>query len=233
LSGTGNDATIGIGDLPEADVLLEPERIKGGGLDPARRLTIGGPLTIPLDEGTADPNDHELRAFMTQEAGTYAYWQVLLSCTFRRDDDEPFASASVNLTLAREDGKPEPAPVAWSMRPLSLLQLRPIPWSVKLGTSVHFLTAEAEWHPGDKTEPAVLALGELEPTPGWDFSKTAASPLLGSQRLTLIVRAPVGVATAGELSVDAGIIRRRSGVVPHASLFPTGRTLPFRIPPSA
>jgi hypothetical protein len=219
-------------DLPETEVLLEPRRSKGVGLAPASRLTVGGPFATPLDADTADPDDHELRAFIASEASTYAYWLVLLSCTFRGDDGEPFSRASVNLTLLRKDGKEDSVPVAWSMRPASLLQLRPIPWTIRLGMSLKILNVETEWHPGDRTQAAVLALGELEPSPGWEFTKTPASPLLGTQRLATVVRAPRGVETVGELSVDALITRRRFGLVPHTSMFPTGPTKPFRIPPA-
>jgi hypothetical protein len=222
--------TLSFDDLPETEVFLEPKRTKGAGPAAAPRLTVGGPFPTALSADTADPDDHELRAFLASEARTHAYWLVLLSCTFRRDDDEPFSRASVNLTLRRDDGKEEPAPVAWSMRPTSLLQVRPIPWTIKLGITLKILNVETEWHPGDRTQAAVLALGELEPNAGWEFSKTPAAPLLGTQRLAMIVRTPRGVKTVGDLSVDALITRRRFGLVPHTSMFPTGPAKPFLLP---
>src|SRR5262249_19143215 len=106
------------------------------------------------------------------------------------------------------------------------------PWSIRLGMNLKILNIETEWHPGDSTQAAVLALGELEPSPGWEFTKTPVSPLLGTQRLVTVVRAPRGVETVGELSVDALITRRRFGLVPHTSMFPTGPTKSFRIPPA-
>src|SRR5262249_441892 len=142
----------------------------------------------------------------------------------------------------RKDRKEDSVPVAWSMRPASLLQLRPIPWSIRLGMNLKILNIETEWHPGDSTQAAVLALGELEPSPGWEFTKTPVSPPLGpktprsarpgTQRLVTVGRAPRGVETVGELSVDALITRRRFGLVPHTSMFPTGPTKSFRIPPA-
>ena len=217
-------------DLPGEEVLLEPRRSKGPGLQPESRLTVGGPFAVPLDEGAVDPADYELRSFINREAATNTYWLVRLNCTFRADDDEPFSRAWVNLTLTREDSQADPQPVAWSMRPLSLLQVHEIPWTIKMGINAKILNAEAEWHPAGKTRPAVLAMGELEPRPGWDFSATESSPLVGVQRLALVLRAPRDIAIVGELSVDAIIRRRRFGLIPHHSRFPTGPAAPFRIP---
>jgi hypothetical protein len=63
--------------------------------------------------------------------------------------------------------------------------------------TLKILNVEAEWHPGGMTQAAVLALGKLEPSAGWEFAKTPAAPLLGSQRLAMVVRAPCGVETVG------------------------------------
>jgi hypothetical protein len=162
-------------DLPGKEVLFEPRRSKGPGLQPAPRLTVGGPFAVPLDDAI-DPDDHELRRFIDHEAATHTYWLVRLNCTLRADDDEPFHKAWMNLTLTREDSRPEPLPVAWSMRPLSLLQVREIPWIIKIGINAKILNAEAEWHPGGKTQPTVLAMGELEPSPVGTSRRQTAHP---------------------------------------------------------
>ena len=218
-------------DLPGEEVLLEPRRSKGPGSEPTPRLTVGGPIAVPLDDDAIDSADHELRSFIDHhEAATHAYWLVRLNCTFRANDEEPFSRAWVNITLTREDSQPELQPLAWSMRPLSLLQVHEIPWTIKIGLNAKILNAEAEWHPSGKTRPAVLAMGELEPNPGWDFSATDSSPLVGVQRLALVLRAPYDITTVGELSVDAIVRRRRFGLIPHSGRFPTNPAALFRIP---
>jgi hypothetical protein len=45
-----------------------------------------------------------------------------------------------------------------------------------------------------------------------------------------VLRAPRGVPTMGELSVDATIRRRRMGVIPHRARFPSGPAKHFRVP---
>src|SRR5579863_6598062 len=119
-------------ELPDEEVLLEPRRAKGPGLQPIR-LSVGGPFPVPLDDGSVDPDDHELRNFINHEAATHAYWLVRLACTFQAESDEPFIKAWLNFKLARDDGRAEPEPVAWSMTPFSLLQLRDSPWKIKVG----------------------------------------------------------------------------------------------------
>jgi hypothetical protein len=215
-------------ELPDEEVLLEPRRVKGSGLQPVR-LSVGGPFPVPLDDGSVDPDDHELRNFINHEAATHAYWLVRLACTFQAESDEPFVRAWLNLKLARDDGKAEPEPVAWSMTPFALLQLRDSPWTIKVGASAKILNAETEWHPGAKAQAAVLAIGELEATPGWEFARTDAAPLSGTQRLAFVLRAPRDVPTMGELSVDATIRRRRMGVIPHSARFPSGPAKHFRV----
>jgi hypothetical protein len=116
------------------------------------------------------------------------------------------------------------------MTPFSLLQLRDSPWTIKVGVNAKILNAETEWHPGATAQAAVLAVGELEATPGWEFARTDTAPLSGTQRLAFVLRASRDVPTVGELSVDATIRRRRMGVIPHRACFPSGPAKHFRVP---
>ena len=62
------------------------------------------------------------------------------------------------------------------------------------------------------------ALNVRRADPVWEFTRTSTTPVYGAHLLTLMVRAPAGVAVRGRLSVLASIQRRHLKVFPYRVL---------------
>ena len=186
------------------------------------RIAVGEPQVRRLTPADAGP-DAELAHFIESESATWDYYLVALSCTFVSDNGQPqLATAWLRLTLTGQGDAGDP--IAYSMDPLVLDEIQPLPYTIKL--TVRCVISSEFSLQGDrgKRRSAVQALYEGTSKPAWTFARTPAKPLHGVQRLRLVVRAPASQLARGSIDVGATIRRRGLGanapsyVMPFADL---------------
>jgi hypothetical protein len=191
------------------------------------RLSLGDPLSVALTPDFA-ADDNELRAFVESEAASARYWLVHLACTFSPADGELLESAWLTVTLRREDGGGIPRPIAWSMSPMR--QERPVQRSrtLKIGAKAKVIEASAD--AGTTVTGGLVYLEALnlqEPTPSWEFRRTAADEITGSCRLALVVRGPREVGVDGTVELTATVRTRRFGLLAVRADVPDRPSLTF------
>jgi hypothetical protein len=204
-------------ELPEGEPVPLPlnlRTVRGRPAPPApyrldNRIAVGRPhirRLTPADAGS----DAELARFIESEAAAWDYFLVALSCTFVSDDEQRLATAWLRLTLTTPgDGD---GPVACSMDPLVLDEIRALPFTIKL-TVPCVISSEVSIQ-GDrgKREIAVQALYEGTANPAWTFAETSTKRLHGVQRLRLVVRGPAAQPVNGDIDVGATVRYRRLGM---------------------
>ena len=113
-----------------------------------------------------------------------------LACNFYPTERWVFSKARLTVTLAREDGRAAPAPIAYALRPLSDRDGSAREQSVEIGADMKFVSVKG----GDKStspgEEFVRGYGVQESVSYWEFTATQHQPLQGSFLLWLIARAP-------------------------------------------
>jgi hypothetical protein len=178
------------------------------------RLSLGEPLALPLTPDRTG-EDAALRAFVEAEAATSGYWLVHLACTFTPADDERLERAWLTVSLERDDGAQAPGPIAWSMAPMRLERPLQRGRTLKIGANAAFASAGVET--GTTTTGAAVYLAALnlqEPTPTWEFTRTAADEIRGATQLALVVRAPRAAPVSGTVELTAALRTRRFGLLP-------------------
>lgn len=234
-------------DIPEPDwqsAALAPEdrSTKGSGPPPSERLrgwvALGEPVAIPLTLARVGADD-DLRHFIEEAGATHAFHLVHLACSFRPADDEPFAKAWLAVSLARSEGDGEaPTPIAWSMQPQRLSDAVQAAQTVRLGGALKLFDNGPGIESGAETteswtrhDPFLEAFNELRADPLWEFTRTARAAIRGQFRLTLVVRAPRDVPTAGEVSLATVVQRRHFGLIPYTATLDEKPTLRFTLAP--
>jgi hypothetical protein len=235
-------------ELPEKitwhETVLEPDEsriTKGVDVAGAGQLkgwvSLGEPVIFPITLDEVPEDDPDLRQFLAANGATYNFYMVHLACTFRPADGESFDKAWLAVDLSREDGLPQPQPIAWSMKPTKLDKLVEISRTVKLGATLKLaeivvgpeagLEQERKW---TGSEIFLEALNELQPNPIWEFSRTNSVEIRGGHRLVLVARTPKEAATQGAVSLSASVERKRLGIIPYRAAFPQAPDLAFRLP---
>jgi hypothetical protein len=174
------------------------------------RIAVGLPQIRRLSPADAGP-DAELAHFIESESAKWDYFLAALSCTFISDSNQLLVSAWLRLSLTCPSGSGSEGPIACSMDPLVLDEIRALPYTIKL-TVPCVISSEISLQ-GDraKHETAVQALYEGTDKPAWTFAETSAKRLHGVQRLRLVVRAPAGRPVKGSIEVGATVRHRRLG----------------------
>jgi hypothetical protein len=113
-----------------------------------------------------------------------------LACSFYPTEDWVFSSARLTVVLAREDGRAAPAPIAYSLRPLSDRDGSAREQSVEIGADMKFVSLKGGERSTAPGEEFVRGYGLQESVSFWDFTATQHQPLQGSFLLWLIARAP-------------------------------------------
>jgi hypothetical protein len=235
-------ATMEMPETPFHDLVLEPERrtTRGGNPVSDHRLegwmSLGEPVSIPItSESVGD--DEELRQVVEAEAEKFKYHLVYLACTFRPYDDEPFLRAYLQVQLAHTNGKREPRPIAWSMRPLRLEDAVELSRTVKLEAKLPLVPQVFSAGTGAEiTEKSTVrdvfleAMNEREPNPTWEFYRTDRAEIRGVQRLYLVTRSPKDIVAQGTVALSATIQRRLLGIVPYHATFPDAPYRSFQLP---
>lgn len=186
------------------------------------RIAIGGPLGVPITPTSAYvAASGELRAFVEQEAGRFAYHLVHLSITFAAAPEKPsLERATVDLTLTA-DGE---APIAWSMDPLHVSDASTVRTSLEFAPTLKLSELEvglgSVGHERERpvTNSFLVAENPMRSDPRWTFRRTKSRPLRGSQRLVLVVRAPWKVDAQLTGKVTASTLHRSFLRKEHAEL---------------
>ena len=175
------------------------------------RIAVGRPQVRRLTPADAGP-DAELAHFIESESPNWDYFLTALSCTFISDGDQALVTAWLRLSLSCPGNNSDDGPMACSMDPLVLEEIRAIPYSIKL--TVPCVIASEISLQGDrgKHEIAVQALYEGTDKPAWTFAETSTKRLHGIQRLRLIVRSPAGRPVEGSIDIGATVRHRRLGI---------------------
>jgi hypothetical protein len=137
----------------------------------------------------ASEGDARLRA-RVKEGELAVFANLQLACSFYPTENWVFSKARLTVALAREDGRPAPLPIAYSLLPLSDRDGSAREQSVEIGTDLKFLTAKV----GDKStapgEQFVRGYGVQESVSFWELTATTVERLDGAFVLWLIARAP-------------------------------------------
>lgn len=203
-------------DLPEGESVplpLDLRTIRGRPAPAAPfrldgRIAVGRPHIRRLTSADAG-SDGELARFIESESTAWDHFLVALSCTFVSDDEQRLATAWLRLTLTTPgDGD---GPVASSMDPLVLDEIRVLPFTIKLTVPCVISSEVSLQGERGKREIAVQALYEGTARPAWTFAETSTRRLHGVQRLRLVVRGPVAQPVKGDIDVGATVRHRRLG----------------------
>jgi hypothetical protein len=171
------------------------------------RASLGTPDVLVLTPATAD-EDVRLRDRLAQEEGAI-FANLQLACSFHPARDWIFTGARLTVVLARADGQAAPAPIAYSLRPLSELDGTARENNVEIGADVKFVSAKAAQKSTRGGKMFVRGYGLQESTSFWEFTPTRARPLEGSFWLWLIVKAPLETDLAITSSLLVGVSPRR------------------------
>jgi len=168
------------------------------------RASLGTPDVLVLTPATAE-QDVRLRDCLAQEKSAI-FANLQLACSFRPARDWIFTGARLTVVLARADGKAAPAPIAYSLRPLSELDGTARENNVEIGADVKFVSAKAGQASSRGGKVFVRGYGLQESTSFWEFTPTRARPLEGAFWLWLIAKAPLET----DLAITSSLLVRVS-----------------------
>ena len=168
------------------------------------RASLGTPDVLVLTPATAE-QDVRLRDCLAQEKSAI-FANLQLACSFRPARDWIFTGARLTVVLARADGKAAPAPIAYSLRPLSELDGTARENNVEIGADVKFVSAKAGQTSSRGGKVFVRGYGLQESTSFWEFTPTRARPLEGAFWLWLIAKAPLET----DLAITSSLLVRVS-----------------------
>ncbi|GAA1294857.1 hypothetical protein GCM10009647_006320 [Streptomyces sanglieri] len=66
----------------------------------------------------------------------------------------------------------------------------------------------------------VVGMGKLRSDPEWRFRPVNGRPLVGDERISMVVRIPAGQLAQATLQVSATVRQRRMGLVPYRAELP-------------
>jgi hypothetical protein len=168
------------------------------------RASLGTPDVLVLTPATTE-DDPRLRDRLAEEKSAI-FANLQLACSFRPARDWKFTGARLTVVLARADGKAAPAPIAYSLRPLSELDGTARENNVEIGADVKFVSAKATQRYTRGGRMFVRGYGLQESTSFWEFTPTRVRPLEGSFWLWLIAKAPLET----DLAITSSLLVRVS-----------------------
>jgi hypothetical protein len=168
------------------------------------RASLGTPDVLVLTPATTE-DDPRLRDHLAEEKSAI-FANLQLACSFRPAKDWRFTGARLTVVLARADGQKAPAPIAYSLRPLSELDGTARENNVEIGADVKFVSAKAAQKSTRGGKMFVRGYGLQESTSFWEFTPTRARPLEGSFWLWLIAKAPLET----DLAITSSLLVRVS-----------------------
>jgi hypothetical protein len=173
-----------------------------------KRVLVGTPLSLQLNKKTAG-KDAELMGFLDREKDQFSYYLVLLSVSLQPEKNEAFQMVTLNVTMDCPAGNGSHRPLAWSMQPMHDMDVDKYTDTAKISANAEFISAEIG---GDVVTEVknefITPFGLQTPTPYWVFTPTSSRRISGAYQCKLIVRAPTGVPTQGEVTIDVSLERK-------------------------
>lgn len=227
-------------ELAEVDVMLEPDmdevrlRLGEGNVKRPSALhgifTLGIPIVQPVTTALAG-DDMALQAFLVEERAAARFFLVHLSCSFRPPKGADFEEAWVTVHLRTDDGETAASTaISWSMNPRRETRVASRSRTLKLDAKLSFIEASAEFgDEGEADEVFIESFGLREATCTWEFRRTHAQALRGSQSLALVARCPTHTETSGLVEVQATLRMRKFGLIPFWANMPEHEPISFSL----
>ncbi|MGW2926093.1 hypothetical protein ACWC8S_14380 [Streptomyces fungicidicus] len=195
------------------DVVLTP-RLELGGQVSSEKLTgiisLGRPQYIPIRP--REIKDEELRQFIEHEARTSRFVLIQIVASFH-PTPQLIEKVVVGLSLSNVDGNSKPPPIAWSLWPTKMTSTSSSTGKIGFKADLRILSYEATQESQSSLDrPFLVAVGERESDPEWQFTGSKQRPLVGIYPMSAVIQAPIsGRARAGLLL--AATLRGRLGFV--------------------
>ncbi|MFD5503970.1 hypothetical protein ACFWJS_30340 [Streptomyces sp. NPDC127061] len=186
---------------------------------------LGEPIVRPLTPEGADRHTDWATSSATASPES-DFCLLSFVCTFRPAPDPrdpaPFVHAVVGVELESPGAGPECRPIAWSISPREqrsggTSRQTKVALTAKLG-----IVEPAFERTSDATAESfgVVGMGELHSDPEWRFRPVNGRPLVGDERISMVVRIPAGQLAQATLQVSATVRQRRMGLVPYRAELP-------------
>ena len=205
--------------------------VRGGKMAGARPSSLIGlrqPSYVKLRKGDLQ-DDPELLIFLRdQEKQHLQYHYVKLGCSFEPAGGEAFDRAILEVHLKSTD--PASTAVVWSMSPRQEYTKGETSAGAEVGANLQLVSSSIKTGETAETRAVYIqAFSEGTSNSYWEFRKTAAVELTGSVRLNMIVRAPAGEKTRGDLRLFAFLKQRRFAIIPVETEHPSTPELSFEL----
>jgi hypothetical protein len=155
-------------------------------------------------------DDERLSSKLLEQAKEHVYANLQLACSFYPTNDWLFTSARLTVALARDDGVDAPAPIAYSLRPLTDHDGTGREESVEIGADIKFVNVSTTERTSVTGNVFIRGYGLMESVSYWEFTATPSRPLRGSFLLWLIAQAPTEANLAVKSSLQVMVAPRRS-----------------------
>ena len=169
--------------------------------------SLGTPDVLVLTESATEGDPRLRERVKNHENAVFANLQ--LACSFYPTEDWAFSGARLTVVLAREDGRAAPAPIAYSLLPLSDEDGSAHERSVEIGADMKFVTLKGGERSTVSGDVFLRGYGLQESVSYWEFTATQSRPLQGSFLLWLIARAPRETNLVVTSSLDVRVAPRR------------------------
>lgn len=190
------------------------------------RLALGLPILKPLDTETVDEDTWPfLRARPNSR-----FHLLITTVSFRPDNDRPFKSAWVDITLRCPAPHPSEQPVAWSMRPHSVADDIPVTRKITLNPSLKLsaagITFDASAGSRDteittkRRDVSLEALNEGTGHPRWAFYSTDSGQIRGIHTLCLVIDLPANEQGTASIGMGATIRMPKIGIFRFTATLP-------------
>jgi hypothetical protein len=184
--------------------------------DEERRLYVGVPLLRLLNPDTLG---EEAEPFLLARPSS-RFHLLTIHVDFVHDEERPFVSAWVNVTLHCPAPEAGGQPVAWSMRPQNASEVVAVSRKVTVGpglklsipgiaTELNPLFSTEKEETFSRHDVSMEALGEGRSDPRWNFYATASSPIRGPRALSLVIDIPASAHGTASIDIGATIRVRR------------------------
>jgi hypothetical protein len=209
---------------PQTRPVLGVESGQSGLRDEEKRLYVGLPLLRRLDPSTLG---EDAKPFLLARPRS-RFHLLTIYAHFVHDEQRPFVSGWVNVTLRCTAPDAREQPVAWSMRPQNESEVVAVSREVTVGPSLRLTipSISAELNPAvskktqetfNRHDVSMEALGEGRSDPRWNLYATDSSPIRGTHALSLVIDIPANEHGSAFIDMGATIRERRLKVFRYAA----------------
>lgn len=209
---TESEALLRLGEpvLIDVDLLPRTELGADNGTALSRRLTLGQPVIFGVPPTVVDDGT-PLGDYLRTEARRSSYFILDLVMSIRPEEGESFVNLGVGVQLASVDSSREP-PIAWSLAPLR--SGTPVPLRRTVGLTVKAVLVEPKIEQqteASRDDNFVVAFGQRESAFEWRYTASQQHPLIGTQQMQAVIKAPTGTGFRADIVVGATVRLPRSG----------------------